>query len=111
MPSFDIVSEVDSHEVANAVDQANREISTRFDFKGVDASFELDGESVKAVAEADFQLRCRSAIAEMRESVNSILESRPSTTTKSLPSPCIFINGRRILDSTDIGTHIRTKSP
>ncbi|MGB0224520.1 MULTISPECIES: YajQ family cyclic di-GMP-binding protein [unclassified Marinobacterium] len=57
MPSFDIVSEVDSHEVANAVDQANREISTRFDFKGVDASFELDGESVKAVAEADFQLK------------------------------------------------------
>ena len=57
MPSFDIVSEIDSHEVANAVDQANREISTRFDFKGVDATFEVDGESVNMVAEADFQLK------------------------------------------------------
>ena len=57
MPSFDIVSEIDSHEVANAVDQANREISTRFDFKGVDATFEVDGESINMVAEADFQLK------------------------------------------------------
>ena len=57
MPSFDIVSEIDSHEVANAVDQANREISTRFDFKGVDATFEVDGESVNMTAEADFQLK------------------------------------------------------
>src|SRR5690606_30447588 len=40
MPSFDIVSEVDTHELTNAVDQANRELSTRFDFKGVEASFE-----------------------------------------------------------------------
>ncbi|MCG7956146.1 MAG: DUF520 family protein, partial [Candidatus Thiodiazotropha endolucinida] len=40
MPSFDIVSEVDLQEVRNAVDQANREIGTRFDFKGVDAQFE-----------------------------------------------------------------------
>jgi uncharacterized protein YajQ (UPF0234 family) len=40
MPSFDIVSEVDLHEVTNAVDQANREVTTRFDFKGVDAGFE-----------------------------------------------------------------------
>ena len=57
MPSFDIVSEIDSHEVANAVDQANREISTRFDFKGVDATFEVDGESINMIAEADFQLK------------------------------------------------------
>lgn len=57
MPSFDIVSEIDSHEVANAVDQANREISTRFDFKGVDATFEVDGESINMTAEADFQLK------------------------------------------------------
>lgn len=42
MPSFDVVSKVDTHELTNAVDQANREISTRFDFKGTDAKFELD---------------------------------------------------------------------
>ena len=41
MPSFDIVSELDPHEVTNAVDQASREVSTRFDFKGTDAKFEL----------------------------------------------------------------------
>ena len=41
MPSFDIVSEVDTHELTNAVDQANRELSTRFDFRNTDAKFEL----------------------------------------------------------------------
>ena len=41
MPSFDIVSELNAHEVANAVDQASREVGTRFDFKGTDAKFEL----------------------------------------------------------------------
>ena len=40
MPSFDVVSEVDLQEVRNAVDQANREVGTRFDFKGIKASFE-----------------------------------------------------------------------
>ncbi|MEQ5801325.1 YajQ family cyclic di-GMP-binding protein [Halomonas sp. H10-9-1] len=57
MPSFDIVSEFDKHEASNAVDQANREIQTRFDFKGVSASFELNGETVALEAEADFQLK------------------------------------------------------
>ncbi|MDT0501877.1 MULTISPECIES: YajQ family cyclic di-GMP-binding protein [unclassified Halomonas] len=57
MPSFDIVSEFDKHEASNAVDQANREIQTRFDFKGVDASFSLEGDSVSIEAEVDFQLK------------------------------------------------------
>ena len=58
MPSFDIVSELDKHEVQNAVDQANRELATRFDFKGVTASFELEmEENVNLEADADFQLR------------------------------------------------------
>ncbi len=57
MPSFDIVSEVDQHEVTNAVDQANREIGTRFDFKGVDASFELNKLEVTILAEAEFQVQ------------------------------------------------------
>lgn len=38
MPSFDIVSEVDKHELTNAIDQSNRELSNRFDFRGTDAS-------------------------------------------------------------------------
>ena len=41
MPSFDVVSEVNHHELSNAVDQANREVSTRFDFKGTGSNFEL----------------------------------------------------------------------
>lgn len=57
MPSFDIVSEFDRHEATNAVDQANREVQTRFDFRGVDASFTLEGESVSLEADADFQLK------------------------------------------------------
>lgn len=57
MPSFDIVSEVDNVELKNSVDNATRELSTRFDFRGVDATFELKGEAVKLGAEDDFQLR------------------------------------------------------
>ena len=56
MPSFDVVSEVDFHEVTNAVDQANREIQTRFDFRGVDAKFERKEDVVRITAEADIQL-------------------------------------------------------
>lgn len=58
MPSFDIVSEVDMHEINNAIDQANREIGTRFDFKGVDASFSLnDQNNIVVTAEVDFQIQ------------------------------------------------------
>ncbi|MFT4885932.1 MAG: hypothetical protein ACJAY7_001967 [Pseudohongiellaceae bacterium] len=57
MPSFDIVSEVDMHEINNAIDQSNKEVGTRFDFKGVDAQFELtDKTEIKVVAESDFQI-------------------------------------------------------
>lgn len=57
MPSFDIVCELDQHEVANAVDQANREVGTRFDFKGSNAQYEHSKETIKLVAETDFQLK------------------------------------------------------
>ena len=56
MPSFDIVSEVDIQEVRNAVDQANREIETRFDFKGVEAKFEQNEGEITLRAEQEFQL-------------------------------------------------------
>jgi len=57
MPSFDIVSELDMHEVTNAVDQANRELQMRYDFKGVDARFEQNDAAVILQAEVDFQLQ------------------------------------------------------
>lgn len=57
MPSFDVVSEVDMHEVTNAIDQANREVTNRFDFKGANAKYEHDGGLVTLKAEAELQLK------------------------------------------------------
>jgi len=56
MPSFDIVSEVNQVEVRNAVDQANKEISTRFDFKGSDARVEHKEKELTLFADDDFKL-------------------------------------------------------
>ena len=56
MPSFDVVSEVNHHELTNAVDQANREVSTRFDFKGTGSNFELNENQVAMNTESEFQL-------------------------------------------------------
>lgn len=55
MPSFDVVSEVDMHELNNALDQARREVDNRFDFKGVDTRFELSDNVIEIIAEAEFQ--------------------------------------------------------
>ncbi|UHQ23935.1 YajQ family cyclic di-GMP-binding protein [Lysobacter sp. 5GHs7-4] len=66
MPSFDVVSEVDTHELTNAVDQANRELSTRFDFKGVEAKFELDDKVINQSAPSEFQLEQMTQILRQR---------------------------------------------
>jgi len=57
MPSFDVVSDFDAHEAANAVDQANREVNTRFDFKGTGSKFVLDKQLVTLTTQSDFQLQ------------------------------------------------------
>jgi uncharacterized protein YajQ (UPF0234 family) len=67
MPSFDVVSEVDLHQLTNAVDQAGRIVANRFDFKGVDASFERDERTVVITAEAEFQ------VAQMEDMLRSAL--------------------------------------
>ena len=56
MPSFDVVSEVDMHEVSNAIDQAQREISTRFDFKNCDAQIEFSKDTITLHCDNDFQI-------------------------------------------------------
>ena len=66
MPSFDVVSEVDSHEVTNAVDQANRELSQRFDFKDTGAVFELNDMTVSVKAQVEFQLKQMLEILKLR---------------------------------------------
>ena len=57
MPSFDVVSEVNHHELSNGVDQANREVTTRFDFKGTGSNFELNGQEISMNTESEFQLQ------------------------------------------------------
>ncbi len=57
MPSFDVVSDFDAHEASNAVDQANREVNTRFDFKGTGSKFELDTQVITLTTQSDFQLK------------------------------------------------------
>lgn len=57
MPSFDVVSEVNHHELTNAVDQANREVSTRFDFKGTGSNFQLNDSQITMNTESEFQLQ------------------------------------------------------
>ena len=66
MPSFDIVSEVDMHEVANAVDQTNREIGTRYDFRGTDSRVEQSGDALTLHSESDFQIRQIKEILNMK---------------------------------------------
>lgn len=57
MPSFDVVSDFDAHEASNAIDQANREVGTRFDFKGTGSKFVLEGQLITLTSESDFQLQ------------------------------------------------------
>jgi cyclic-di-GMP-binding protein len=66
MPSFDVVSEIDTHELTNAVDQATRELTQRFDFKGTDAAFELEETTVTMTAPVEFQLKQMLEILKLR---------------------------------------------
>jgi uncharacterized protein YajQ (UPF0234 family) len=66
MPSFDVVSEVDKQEVRNAVDQASRELATRFDFKGTSSSIEL----------AEHELTLRSSTEDRLKAVRQVLEEK-----------------------------------
>ncbi|HWP92576.1 MAG TPA: YajQ family cyclic di-GMP-binding protein [Thermodesulfobacteriota bacterium] len=82
MPSFDVVSEVNIHEVTNAVDQANREVANRFDFKGSNARYELNEYVVTLSAENDFQLRqmldiLRTKLSKRGVDIACLLEGKP----------------------------------
>lgn len=64
MPTFDVVSEVDMQEVRNAVDQASREVSTRFDFKNTDSSVELSGNEIRMHSATEDRLRALAQVLE-----------------------------------------------
>jgi len=72
MASFDIVSEVDHHELKNAIDQANREIGTRYDFKGSGARIEQSGNELTLQAESDFQIKQMAPILKEKMSKRGI---------------------------------------
>ena len=89
MPSFDIVSEVDMHEINNAIDQANREVGTRFDFKGVDANYRLtDQDDIEVQAEVDFQVQ------QMLEILRAKMVKR-GIDTKALKQGDVVTSGQR----------------
>ena len=85
MPSFDVVSDFDSHEARNAVDQANREVTTRFDFKGTNSRFEIEDEVITLTTQSDFQLRQMIDILNQKLAKRGInlacLEEQPAETT------------------------------
>ncbi len=68
MPSFDVVSEIDQHELTNAIDQANREISNRFDFKGTNSKIEMVEDTLTIISSSEFQVK----------QINDILETKVS---------------------------------
>lgn len=82
MPSFDVVSEFDAHEAANAVDQANREVNTRFDFKGTGSKFVIEGNLINLTSQSDFQLKqmldiLRQKLSKRRIDVGCMKEEEP----------------------------------
>lgn len=89
MPSFDVVSEVEKHALTNAVDQANRVVNTRFDFKGVDAKFERNEYVITVIAEAEFQVTqmldmLKSSLHKNDIDIACLKESEPKTAGKQV---------------------------
>ncbi|MDA9556075.1 YajQ family cyclic di-GMP-binding protein [Vibrio sp.] len=99
MPSFDIVSEINTVELNNAVDNATRELTNRYDFRGVTASFEMQkDESVKLAAEGDFQLQqmrdiLRSNLTKRNVDVNAMEAKDPDVTGKNWTQLVVFKQG------------------
>lgn len=83
MPSFDIVSNIDNHEITNAIDQTNREVSNRFDFKNTNARVELEKDKIIIIAPSDFQLKqvdeiMRNKLAKRNVDIRSLTYKEPS---------------------------------
>jgi hypothetical protein len=72
MPSFDIVSQINMHELTNAIDQANREVTNRFDFKGTNSRIESKEQLITIIAPADFQIKQINDILQLKLSKRGI---------------------------------------
>jgi hypothetical protein len=98
MPTFDVVSEVEKHDLTNAVDQANRVVTTRFDFKGVDAKFERNDFQVVITAEAEFQVTqmldiLKSSLHKNGIDVACLQESPPKTSGQQVKQEIVVRSG------------------
>ena len=98
MPTFDIVSEVDLHELTNAVDQAGRIVANRFDFKGMDASFEREERSIVITADAQFQVEqmqdmLRSALVKCDIDPKAMEVGEATPTGKQVRQTVVLQNG------------------
>jgi cyclic-di-GMP-binding protein len=102
MPTFDIVSEVDQHELTNALDQASREIGTRFDFKGVPASFEFKDNVITMTAEVEFQLQ------QMMEILKSKMVKRKIDISSLKPGEVELV-GQRAIQKVTVQQGIETE--
>ncbi len=97
MPTFDVVSEVDFQEVRNAVDQASREVSTRFDFKGTDSSIELKEKTIELHTESDQRLKALTQVLEekfvkRKVSLKSLSYGKVEEASKSTVRQVITLN-------------------
>jgi len=98
MPSFDAVSEVDAHELTNAVDQAKRELETRFDFRGSGATFELSDFVVTVTAPSEFQVRqmipiLTDKLARRKIDVGAMQAEEPEVTLNKAQQKIVLRNG------------------
>lgn len=112
MPSFDVVSEVDLHQLTNAVDQAGRIIANRYDFKGVDASFERNEYNVVLQAEVEFQLEqmmdmLRSALIKCSIDPAAMDSGDPVTSGKVVRQTVTLRNGLETSQCKDIVKRIK----
>jgi uncharacterized protein YajQ (UPF0234 family) len=113
MPSFDVVSDFDAHEASNAVDQANREVSNRFDFKGTGAKFELDGQLISLTAPADFQLKqmldiLRQKLAKRGIDIACMKEEEPEISGNEARQKVILRKGIETLLAKDLVKQIKS---
>ena len=113
MPSFDVVSDFDAHEASNAVDQANREVNNRFDFKGTGSKYELDGQLITLTCPTDFQLKqmldiLRQKLAKRGIDVACMKEEEPEISLNEARQKVILRQGIETPLAKDLVKQIKT---
>lgn len=98
MPSFDVVSDFNYHEVTNAVDQSNREITTRFDFKGTNSNFSLEENFINLTSESEFQLQqmldiLKQKLAKRRVNIGCLEAEKPDMSINEARQKIILRKG------------------